>query len=99
MKFVIFRTAQAAPEITDISIDYEKEELKNRASEPLEFAESDNSSSWTTIPVKGYISLTEILDKQPDDTTEISLYVRKKASGSNAASEAAAIPIPGKTGS
>lgn len=62
VKFVTFRTAQAAPEITDISIDYEKEELKNRASEPLEFAESDNSSSWTTIPVKGYISLTEILD-------------------------------------
>lgn len=96
VKFVTFRTAQAAPEITDISIDYEKEELKNRASEPLEFAESDNSSSWTTIPVKGYISLTEILDKQPDDTTEISLYVRKKASGSNAASEAAAIPIPAR---
>ena len=96
IRIVTFRTAQAAPAITDISIDYEKEELKNRASEPLEFAESDNSSSWTTITVKGYVSLTDILDKQPENTTKISLYLRKKASGSGAASETAEIQIPAR---
>ena len=96
VKLITFRTAQAAPVAEDISINYEKEELINASSEPLEFAESADASSWMTIPVKGYISLTEILDKQPNGTTEISLYVRKKASGSNAASEAAAIPIPAR---
>ncbi|MEI3181827.1 MAG: hypothetical protein V8S93_15060 [Lachnospiraceae bacterium] len=39
-------------------------------------------------------SLTEILDKQPESATEITLYVRKAAAGSEAAGEATEIKLP-----
>ena len=59
----------------------------------MEFAQSKDASSWTEIPVNGAVSLTEILDSQPEGTNEISLYVRKKADTSGAATE---IKIPAR---
>ena len=48
------------------------------------------------IPAGGEVSLTEILDKQPESATEITLYVRKAAAGSAAAGEATEIKIPAR---
>ena len=80
------------------SIDYQREVLKNTALYDLEYAESKNSESWTKIRAGGEVSLTEILDKQPENAREITLYVRKAAAGStaggSASGEAAAITIP-----
>ena len=80
------------------SIDYQREVLKNTALYELEYAESENSATWTKIPAGGEASLTKILDNQPVSATEITLYVRKAATGStaggSAAGEAAAITIP-----
>lgn len=47
----------------------------------------------TAIPVGSAASLTDILDAQPDNATEFSLYVRKQGSG-----EAAEIKIPARPG-
>ena len=79
-----------------ISVDYGKELLKNNLQSAVEFAQSKDASSWTEIPVNGAVSLTEILDSQPEGTKEISLYVRKKAGTSGAAGEAAKIKIPAR---
>ena len=76
------------------SIDYQREVLKNTALYELEYAESKSAASWEKIPAGGEVSLTEILDKQPESVTEITLYVRKAAEGSAAAGEAAEIKIP-----
>lgn len=76
-----------------ISVDYGKELLKNNLQSAVEFAQSKDASSWTEIPVNGAVSLTEILDSQPEGTNEISLYVRKKADTSGAATE---IKIPAR---
>ena len=82
----------------DLVIDYQKEVLKNTALYELEYAESKSAASWKKIPADGEAPLTEILDKQPESATEITLYVRKAAAGStaggSAAGEAAAITIP-----
>lgn len=75
------------------SVDYGKELLKNNLQSAVEFAQSENASSWTEIPVNGAASLTEILDNQPEGKKEISLYVRKKADTSGAATE---IKIPAR---
>ena len=75
------------------SVDYGKEVLKNNLQSAVEFAQSKDASSWTEIPVNGAVSLTEILDSQPEGTNEISLYVRKKAGTSGAATE---IKIPAR---
>lgn len=75
------------------SVDYGKELLKNNLQSAVEFAQSKDASSWTEIPVNGAVSLTEILDSQPEGTNEISLYVRKKADTSGAATE---IKIPAR---
>ena len=75
------------------SVDYGKELLKNNLQSAVEFAQSNDASSWTEIPVNGAVSLTEILDSQPEGTNEISLYVRKKADTSGAATE---IKIPAR---
>ena len=75
------------------SVDYGKEVLKNNLQSAVEFAQSENASSWTEIPVNGAASLTEILDNQPEGKKEISLYVRKKADTSGAATE---IKIPAR---
>ena len=75
------------------SVDYGKELLKNNLQSAVEFAQSKDASSWTEIPVNGAASLTEILDSQPEGTNEISLYVRKKADTSGAATE---IKIPAR---
>ena len=75
------------------SVDYGKEVLKNNLQSAVEFAQSKDASSWTEIPVNGAASLTEILDSQPEGTNEISLYVRKKADTSGAATE---IKIPAR---
>lgn len=75
------------------SIDYQREVLKNTALYDLEYAESENSESWTKIRAGGEASLTKILDNQPENAREITLYVRKAAAGSTAG-EAAAITIP-----
>ena len=78
------------------SVDYGKELLKNNLQSAVEFAQSKDASSWTEIPVNGAVSLTEILDSQPEGTNEISLYVRKKAGTSGAAGEATEIKIPAR---
>ena len=78
------------------SVDYGKEVLKNNLQSAVEFAQSNDASSWTEIPVNGAASLTEILDNQPEGTKEISLYVRKKADTSGAAGEATEIKIPAR---
>ena len=75
------------------SIDYQREVLKNTALYELEYAESENSATWTKIRAGGEASLTKILDNQPENAREITLYVRKAAAGSTAG-EAAAITIP-----
>lgn len=75
------------------SVDYGKELLKNNLQSAVEFAQSNDASSWTEIPVNGAASLTEILDSQSEGTKEISLYVRKKADTSGAATE---IKIPAR---
>ena len=77
------------------SIDYRREVLKNMALYELEYAESKSAASWEKIPKGGEASLTEILDKQPESATEITLYVRKAAAGS-AAGEATEITIPAR---
>ncbi len=76
------------------SIDYQREVLKNMALYELEYAESKSAASWEKIPKGGEVSLTEILDKQPESATEITLYVRKAAAGSAAAGAATEIKIP-----
>ncbi len=80
------------------SIDYQREVLKNTALYELEYAESENAESWTKIRAGGEASLTKILDNQPENAREITLYVRKAAAGStaggSAVGEAAAITIP-----
>ena len=80
------------------SIDYQREVLKNTALYELEYAQSRDSEFWTKIPAGYEASLTEILDNQPENAREITLYVRKAAAGStaggSAAGEAAAITIP-----
>ena len=76
------------------SIDYRREVLKNMALYDLEYAESQDATTWKRISKGGEVSLTEILDKQPESATEITLYVRKAAAGSEAAGEAAGIKLP-----
>lgn len=76
------------------AIDYQREVLKNMALYELEYAESKSAASWEKIPKGGEASLTEILDKQPESVTEITLYVRKAAAGSAAAGAATEIKIP-----
>ena len=78
----------------DLVIDYQKEVLKNTALYELEYAESKSAASWEKIPKGGEASLTEILDKQPESATEITLYVRKAATGSTTEGEAVEIKIP-----
>ena len=51
------------------SVDYEKELLKNNLQSAVEFAQSENASSWTEIPVNGAASLTGILDSQSEGPT------------------------------
>ncbi len=76
------------------SIDYQREVLKNMALYDLEYAKSKKVIAWTKIPAGGEASLTEILDKQPESATEITLYVRKAATGSTTEGEATEIKIP-----
>ena len=78
------------------SVDYGKEVLKNNLQSAVEFAQSEDTSSWAEIPVNGAASLTEILDNQPEGKKEISLYVRKKADTSGATGEATEIKIPAR---
>ena len=78
----------------ETSIDYQREVLKNMALYDLEYARSKKVIDWTKIPVDGEVSLTEILDKQPESATEITLYVRKAATGSTTEGEATEIKIP-----
>ena len=75
-------------------IDYQREVLKNMALYDLEYARSMKVIDWTKIRAGGEVPLTEILDKQPESVTEITLYVRKAAAGSEAAGEATVIKLP-----
>ena len=87
-------TAENVLEREQTSIDYQREVLKNMALHDLEYTEFPRNTTWTKIPVGGEVSLTEILDKQPESATEITLYVRKAAAGSEAAGEATVIKLP-----
>ena len=53
------------------SIDYQREVLKNTALYELEYAESQDATTWTRIRAGGEAPLTEILDKQPESATEL----------------------------
>jgi len=75
-------------------IDYQREVLKNMALYDLEYARSKRVIAWTKIPAGGEVPLTGILDKQPESATEITLYVRKAAAGSEVAGESAEIKLP-----
>ena len=86
--------AENVLERKETSIDYQREVLKNTALYDLEYARSMRVIDWTKIPAGGEVSLTGILDKQPESATEITLYVRKAAAGSEAAGEEAGIKIP-----
>lgn len=77
------------------SIDYQREVLKNMALYDLEYAESQDATTWERIRTGGEVSLTEILDKQPESATK-TLYVRKAAAGSAAAGAATEIKIPAR---
>ena len=77
------------------SIDYQREVLKNMALYELEYAESQDATTWTRISAGGEVSLTEILDNQPESATK-TLYVRKAAVGSAAVGEAIEIKIPAR---
>lgn len=77
------------------SIDYQREVLKNMALYDLEYAESQDATTWERIRAGGEVSLTEILDKQPESATK-TLYVRKAAAGSAAAGAATEIKIPAR---
>ena len=79
----------------ETSIDYRREVLKNMALYDLEYAESQDATTWKRISKGGEVSLTEILDKQPESATK-TLYVRKAAAGSEAAGEATEITIPAR---
>ena len=80
----------------ETSIDYRREVLKNMALYDLEYAESQDATTWKRISKGGEVSLTEILDKQPESATEITLYVRKAATGSTTEGEATEIKIPAR---
>lgn len=77
------------------SIDYQREVLKNMALYDLEYAESQDATTWTRISKGREVSLTEILDKQPESATK-TLYVRKAAAGSATAGAATEITIPAR---
>ena len=79
-----------------VIIDYQKEVLENTALYELEYAESKSAASWKKIPAGGEVSLTEILDNRPESATEITLYVRKAATGSTTEGEATEIKIPAR---
>ena len=87
-------TAENVLEREQTSIDYQREVLKNMALYDLEYARSKKVRAWTKIPAGGEVPLTEILDKQPESATEITLYVRKAATGSTTEGEATEIKIP-----
>ena len=78
------------------AINYQREVLKNMALYDLEYAESQNATTWTRISAGDEASLTEILDNQPVSATEITLYVRKAATGSTTEGEAVEIKIPAR---
>ena len=86
-------TAENVLEREQTSIDYQREVLKNTALYDLEYAESQDATTWTRISKGREVSLTEILDKQPESATK-TLYVRKAAAGSAAAGAATEIKIP-----
>ena len=77
------------------SIDYQREVLKNMALYDLEYAESQDATTWKRISKGGEVSLTEILDKQPESATK-TLYVRKAAAGSEAAGAVTEIKLPAR---
>ena len=84
-------TAENVLEREQTSIDYQKEVLKNTALYDLEYAETQDAETWLAIPAGSEASLTGILDKQPENVREITLYVRKAAAG-----EATEIKIPAR---
>ena len=61
----------------------------------LEYAESQDATTWKRISKGGEVSLTEILDKQPESATK-TLYVRKAAAGSEAAGAVTEIKLPAR---
>lgn len=87
-------TAENVLEREQTSIDYQREVLKNMALYDLEYARSKKVIAWTKIPAGGEVPLTEILDKKSESATEITLYVRKAATGSTTEGEAVEIKIP-----
>ena len=89
--YVNFQTEkmrQEAPNVADVSINYEQETLENKASCDLEYAASKDAQSWTTIRQGAKVRLTSLLDNIRENGGPVPFYIRKKASSSMSASEA-----------
>lgn len=89
--YVNFQTEkmrQEAPNVADVSINYEQETLENKASYDLEYASSKDAQSWTTIRQGAKVRLTGLLDNIRENDGSVPFYIRKKASSSMSASEA-----------
>lgn len=89
--YVNFQTEkmrQEAPNAADVSINYEQETLENKASCDLEYADSKDAQSWTTIRQGGMVRLTGLLDSIRESGGSVPVYIRKKASSFMSASEA-----------
>lgn len=88
VNFQTEKVRQEAPKAADVSINYEQETLENKASCDLEYADSKDAQSWTTIRQGGMVRLTGLLDNIRENGGSVPFYIRKKASSSMSASEA-----------
>ena len=88
VSFQTEKTQQVAPNVADVSINYEQETLENKASCDLEYAASKDAQSWTTIRQGAKVRLTGLLDNIRENGGSVPVYIRKKASSSMSASEA-----------
>lgn len=93
--YVDFQTQQAAPTQEAVSIDYERETLKNVSDVNLEYAGSADADSWISIFKNSQVSLTSVLDQLQGGKIK-TLYIRKKASSSGPVSEAVEVTIPAR---
>ena len=88
VNFQTEKVQQEAPNAADVSINYEQETLENKASCDLEYADSKDAQSWTTIRQGGMVRLTGLLDNIRENGGSVPFYIRRKASSSMSASEA-----------
>lgn len=92
---VTFTTLLAAPNASDVLVDYADEQLKTASGlgYTLEYALSADAETWTEVATTG-VGLTDLLNSHTG-TDGIVIYVRKNVSG--AVSEAVSAFIPART--